>query len=199
MFNIPFIKKKEIPKNSVGTRVEDIRLIVGLGNPGQKYENTYHNAGFLFIDSMMSSEVGDERGESPKWKSLKSFRYSRVGQMILTKPNTFMNESGDAVKKILKYFDVGPEEILVIHDDSDFKLGEYKFMLGRGSAGHKGVESIINSIGTKDFYRVRIGIRKMGGKANGFVLGKIGKDDRLILDKVFEEISETISSGKTSK
>jgi len=160
-------------------------LIIGLGNPGKKYEKTYHNAGFLFIDYLTGKNPADD--------------------LILLKPTTFMNESGKSVKEALKRFSVKPEEILVVHDDSDIELGKYKISFGRNSAGHRGVESIIKSIGTKNFRRLRIGIGKISNikkdppgilrkqklkrmKAGELVLKKINKKDWGILEKVFQII-----------
>ncbi len=165
------------------------KLLIGLGNPGEKYENTYHNAGFLFLDSLL----GDLR-----LKQVKDFEYAKVDGATIVKPLTFMNESGKAVLQAIKYFKTKPEEIIVAHDDSDIELGEYKVSVSRGSAGHRGIESIIKSLRTKDFARLRIGVRReanppsppAGGygraRASDFVLKKISKIDRLLLNSAFE-------------
>lgn len=157
-----------------------IKLIVGLGNPGKEYEKTYHNAGFLAIDFFADNP--------PISRPLKS--------------DTYMNLSGGFVKKALKKYKANPEELLIVHDDSDIEFGKYKLSFGRGSAGHKGAESIIKSLGTKNFWRLRIGIgkklkadfpakvRKM--KAGDFVLKKITKTDMEILEKVFNESANKI-------
>lgn len=153
-------------------------LIVGLGNPDKKYEKTYHNAGFLFIDYLTDSRPPD----CPIAKLLKS--------------DVFMNQSGIFVKKALKKYKIKPEELLVAHDDSDIELGKYKISFGRSSAGHKGVESIIKALKIKDFRRLRIGVGKAPNvknktprkKAIEFVLKTITKQDQNLLKKVFEEI-----------
>ena len=115
-----------------------------------------------------------------------------------------MNESGRAISAAIKYFKIKPEEILIVHDDSDIEIGKYKISFGRGSAGHNGVESIIKSLKTKDFWRLRIGIRpnirinqskisiNQRLKASAFVLKKISKKDLKILEKVFEEAAQKI-------
>lgn len=153
------------------------RLIIGLGNPGEKYRLTYHNVGFLFIDYLKQKDED------------KNF--------ILLKSKVFMNKSGQAVLKAMRYFQVKPEEILVVHDDSDIELGKSKLSLGRGSAGHKGVQSIIDELKTKNFWRLRIGIGKAGlpaevrlrrTKAGEIVLKKITPADKLILEEVFNEL-----------
>jgi len=100
-----------------------------------------------------------------------------------------MNESGKAVKEAVKYFRAKPEEILIIHDDSDIELGKYKISFGRGSAGHQGVESIIKSLGTKNFWRLRIGIRRTKRKKAGeFVLKKITPADKLVWERLFSDL-----------
>ena len=151
------------------------RLIIGLGNPGKQYEKTYHNAGFLFIQYLMDKKPANSE--------------FRIQNSELLKSDVYMNESGKFVAKILKKHGVKPKEILIVHDDSDIELGKYKISFGRGSAGHRGVESIIKSFGTKNFWRLRIGIRKTAKeKAGELVLKKISKKDWEILEKVFQTI-----------
>lgn len=151
------------------------RLIIGLGNPGKEYKKTYHNAGFLFIQYLMDKKPANSE--------------FRIQNSELLKSDVYMNESGKFVAKILKKHGVKPKEILIVHDDSDIELGKYKISFGRGSAGHRGVESIIKSFGTKNFWRLRIGIRKTAKeKAGELVLKKISKKDWEILEKVFQTI-----------
>ncbi len=167
------------------------RLIVGLGNPGKEHKKTYHNAGFLFIDFLLENQ-----NYNSKFKNGKYFNYLKIDENILIKPKTFMNESGKAVKEAIKHFKAKPEELLIVHDDSDIELDKYKISFGRGSAGHRGVQSIIDALNTKNFWRLRIGIGKKKGdkrqttikKAGEFVLKKISKEDLKILEKVFKEI-----------
>lgn len=164
----------------------NFKLIIGLGNPDKKYENTYHNVGHLAVNYLKSSALC----------SLPS---------ALINSNAYMNESGNFVKKILKKYKTKPEELLIIHDDSDIILGKYKLSFNRGSAGHKGVESIIKSMGIKNFCRLRIGIRpqkneppfnktlnKKRPKAENFVLAAISKNDKKILSEVFEKLAAEI-------
>jgi len=172
------------------------RLIIGLGNPGKEYEKTYHNAGFLFIQYLMDKKPANSE--------------FRIQNSELLKSDVYMNESGKFVAKILKKHSVKPKEILIVHDDSDIELGKYKISFGRGSAGHRGVESIIKSLGTKKFWRLRIGIRRRNTqkdtqnyaekqrlfisrrKASEIVLKKISKKDWGILEKVFQTIKDEI-------
>lgn len=147
------------------------KLIIGLGNPGREYAKTYHNVGFLAVDYL---------GQNPL-----------VSKML--KSDVFMNDSGNFVKKALKKYKVRPEESMIIHDDSDIELGKYKVSFARNSAGHHGIDSIIKSLGTNDFWRLRIGIgKKAKVKAKKLVLKKISKADWEILLKVFEEISYSL-------
>lgn len=165
-----------------------IKLLIGLGNPGKEYEKTYHNAGFLFIQYLMNKKPANSE--------------FRIQNLELLKSDVYMNESGKFVAKILKKHGVKPEEILIVHDDSDIESGKYKISFGRGSAGHNGVQSIINTIKTKNFWRLRIGIRPRGDaklrgkirettrkKASEFVLKKIGKKNLKVFEKMFSEIN----------
>jgi PTH1 family peptidyl-tRNA hydrolase len=147
-----------------------MKLIVGLGNPGEKYRKTRHNIGFMVIDALADQKSDD---------------------FVLEKPGTFMNESGKAVKKLLANSKFSAADLVVVHDDIDLPLGEFKISFGRGSAGHKGVQSIIDALGTKDFQRIRIGICPEIGKpekVEEFVLKKFTKEEEMVLKKVIEEI-----------
>ncbi len=155
-----------------------MKLIIGLGNPGEKYEKTRHNAGFIAIEE------------------LKKDKPSRV---VLVKPQTFMNNSGKAVKELVDYYGVKPQDLWIIHDDIDLSIGEYKISEGQGSAGHKGVQSVIDILGTKGFNRVRIGICPSAGKPKNvedFVLKKFSKEEigklKETLKKIVEEIKNRI-------
>src|SRR3989344_6040734 len=165
-------------------------IIIGLGNPGKEYQNTYHNAGFLFTDYLNTHQISDI-------------------QCQILKSDVYMNESGKFVSKALKKSGAKPEGILIVHDDSDIELGKYKIAFARGSAGHNGVESIIKSLKTKKFWRLRIGIRPIRvvsskkkvvrKKAIEFVLKTISKKDRGILEKVFEKAVKEIFTTKTTQ
>lgn len=153
-----------------------MKLIVGLGNPGKEYENTRHNVGFLFIDKL-STEVDSQKN-------------------ILLKPQTFMNNSGMAVRTKIDFYKLSPADLIVIHDDKDLLLGEYKIQKDRGAAGHNGVQSIIDHLGTRDFMRVRIGIahedkQTMGDTAD-FVLNKFTKEEKEVLNKTVDKAIEEV-------
>ena len=150
-------------------------LIVGLGNPGEKYEKTWHNAGFLAIDVFLGKNSFPEFKLSKKFKAELSEGFLDKDKIILAKPQTFMNNSGQSVKLLIRNWKIKPDNLLVIHDDIDLPLGKIRVAKGRGSAGHKGVESIIKELKTKDFIRFRVGICPKTGKPKNvekFVLQK---------------------------
>ncbi len=157
-------------------------LIVGLGNPGKKYEKTRHNVGFRIID-VLEKEISDEN-------------------IVLLRPQTFMNQSGKAVKKLISHYSLNakPYILIVIHDDIDLPLGTIRVSQNVGSAGHKGVQSIIDELKTKNFTRVRIGIKPpllrqgFGGQAQKFVLEKFTKEEERIIEKVMKEAVEIIKT-----
>lgn len=154
--------------------IEKIKLIIGLGNPEEKFKNTYHNIGQLFIDYF------EKNTKENKYKTLKSENY--------------MNNSGFFVKNKMNYFNLKPEEILIIHDDSDINIGNYKISFEKNSAGHKGINSIIEQLKSKEFWRVRIGIRPKEyiGKAENFVLKEISKENQTLLQEIFEKIKNEL-------
>jgi len=176
-----------------------MKIIVGLGNPGKKFEKTRHNLGFMVLDRFA------RKNKFPKFKMKKEFLATvsekKIGKekIILVKPQTFMNNSGLAVKRIfekLRTSNIEPltSNLWVIHDDLDIPFGKIKISFGRGSGGHKGVQSIIDEIGRKDFVRFRIGIGKkeVGIRKEEFVLEKFSKREEKILKKVIEMVCRAI-------
>jgi PTH1 family peptidyl-tRNA hydrolase len=160
------------------------KVVVGLGNPGKAYENTYHNVGWLALAAMTGPEAGHK-----KYKEL--FEYAAIGDIVFVWPLTYMNDSGKAVREALKKFNAKPKDLLVIHDDSDLTVGAYKIASARGSAGHKGVQSIIDVLKTNAFARIRIGIRPAREakrqKAGEFALKNITPANRKIFDSIFSK------------
>ena len=130
-------------------------LIVGLGNPGEEYKHTRHNAGFLIIDRLLNVlDIKLKRRKYYLWTE----GAIKGKPVIIGKPRQFVNLSGEAVERMMNDFCIGTEKILLIHDDIDLPLGNVKFQKNRGSAGHKGVESVIERLKTTHFQRIRIGI-----------------------------------------
>ncbi len=137
-----------------------MKLIVGLGNPGEKYAKVRHNLGFMVLDAFVDKGNWGDWGHEGKLKSeiLKQVQNDTGAALILAKPQTFMNNSGMAVKLLTTYYKLPSTDVMVIHDDLDLPLGKIKVRLGGAAAGHHGVESIISSLGTDQFIRVRLGI-----------------------------------------
>jgi len=138
-----------------------MKLIVGLGNPGRKYEKTRHNLGFVVLDALLQDLTPVEK---TAWKENKRFNSltTKVGDFILAKPQTFVNASGFAVNKLANFYGIEPEDIWVVHDDLDLPLRKVKIRKGGGSAGHRGIDSIVKELGTHDFVRFRLGIGHPG-------------------------------------
>ncbi len=137
-----------------------MKLIVGLGNPGIKYEKTRHNVGFLAVDYIKNHVKYDfsEWKTNSRTNSLISDAILDDRKVVLIKPQTFMNNSGASVSAFTRMFDINHEDVIVIHDDVDIEFGKFKQQTGRGTAGHNGVQSIVEHLKTKDFSRIRIGI-----------------------------------------
>lgn len=168
-----------------------MKLVVGLGNPGRTYEKTRHNIGFVVVDAVQSQL--HKINQMSKWTLNKSFNamiaegHVAGNKTILAKPMTFMNRSGDAVGLIKQYYTLDSKDILVAHDDKDIPLGELKYQWKRGHAGQNGVRSIIDTIGTNEFYRLRIGIQTEfldTADTAEFVLGSFSLKEKLILRDV---------------
>jgi PTH1 family peptidyl-tRNA hydrolase len=132
-------------------------LLVGLGNPGDKYKLTRHNIGFLTIDQIAETDTFGFSNFSSKFEGEISLSQYKDQKIILLKPMTFMNLSGKAVQKAVQFFKLKPENIIVCHDDMDLQLGKIKVKKAGGSGGHNGIKSIDSAIG-KDYWRIRIGI-----------------------------------------
>lgn len=132
-----------------------MKLIIGLGNPGEQYAGVRHNLGFMVVDEL----VGSSKYQTA-WQDSKKFKswIAKTNDFIFVKPQTYMNNSGLAVKLVTAYYKIPPEDVVVIHDELDLPLGKIKVRMGGAAAGHHGVESIINSLGTDKFIRVRLGI-----------------------------------------
>ena len=159
-------------------------IIIGLGNPGEQYKNTRHNVGFMAVDAFAEKNSFPEFKLQKKSNSLVSLGHSPTGEpekddIILVKPQTFMNESGKAVHSLTKNYPLKTNNLVVVHDDIDLPVGTMKIIKERGSAGHKGVESIIQNIGNEGLVRIRIGI---GGskdiKAMKIVLKNFSEDEQ---------------------
>jgi PTH1 family peptidyl-tRNA hydrolase len=171
-------------------------LIVGLGNPGKKFERTRHNVGFRIADEFSRKNNFPEFKLAKKFLAEISEGFLGDKKIILAKPQTFMNTSGQAVKKLIKNYKLKLDDLIFVHDDIDLPLGKIKISAGRSSAGHKGVESIIRELKTKNFIRFRIGIKpqEKEKKTEKLVLEKFSKDEEKILKEVTEKTVEAIEA-----
>ncbi|MDR3275388.1 MAG: aminoacyl-tRNA hydrolase [Endomicrobium sp.] len=174
---------------------KQMSLFVGLGNPGQKYENTRHNFGFVVLDEIAESK----HLKFKTWDNIAeiSFYKSNNGKVWFLKPMTFMNLSGDAISSFAKYYKITSEEIFVFYDDFSIPLGEYKIRMSGSSGGHNGINSIIEHMHTGDFPRMKLGIGPLLRFMNAadFVLSQFSQEDREKINlikkisvKVFDEI-----------
>jgi len=174
-----------------------MRLIVGLGNPEKKYDRTRHNAGFMFVDFLREKfheEFNfDDWQLCKKLQSATSYGKFHGEKIILLKPQTFMNLSGEAVSAAVKYYKIKPEEMVIVHDDIDLPLGAIRIRSEGSSGGHKGLESIISQTGTK-FARIKIGIGapltssgQVKIPSEKYVLAKFTKKEEKILARVLDE------------
>ena len=171
-----------------------MKLIIGLGNPGEEYEKTRHNAGFLTVDKIVLSNEYPTLSTQSKFNSEISSGIVNDKKIIFVKPQTFMNNSGEAIRAIVDYYKISTEDIIIIHDDLDISLGEYKISKNKNSGGHKGVQSTIDHLDTKNFTRIRIGIMIENKKTptEKFVLEKFSKKEMEIVEKVIKEIENEI-------
>lgn len=154
-----------------------MKLVVGLGNPGKQYVNTRHNIGYTIVNALAETE-------RLQWSVSKKHNaeIAKKNSLLIAKPMTFMNDSGKSVHSIMAYYDLGPEDVLVCHDDADLPFGEMQLAHSKGAAGHNGIKSIIQMIGTKSFARIRFGIRNpqemVHVKAEDFVLKNFTKAEK---------------------
>lgn len=170
-----------------------MKLIVGLGNPGKNYEKTRHNIGFYIIDNYL----GDINYKE-KFNGLYYELNVDNEKVIFLKPQTYMNNSGECVSKFIKYYNIDYKDIMIIHDDLDINVGICKFKYNSTSGGHNGIKSIINNIGTKEFFRMKLGIKnEKKDDVIDFVLGKFSKNELELFDinKLYNAIDDFIKNG----
>lgn len=169
-------------------------FIIGLGNPGEKYAVTRHNAGWLFLDFIAKNESNTQWQTNAKIQS-NILKTALDGTTItLVKPQTFMNKSGVAVAKLLSFYKSNAQSLIIIHDDVDLPLGSYKYTVNSGSAGHNGIKSLFTSLKTESIARIRIGIGKSNSiPTDAYVLQKFSDDELSKLLEIFPQIQQTLS------
>ncbi len=163
-----------------------MKLIVGLGNPGSKYKNNRHNAGFLVIDELKTRITNNQIPTSK--------------QILISKSKNFMNDSGSFVLSQYTKYNIPYTSLYVIHDDLDIRLGEFKIQFGKGPKGHNGILDIEKKLGTSEFWRVRVGVdnrvQRIGDSVQGerYVLEDFVVDEKVILNKVIKEICRKLET-----
>lgn len=166
-------------------------LIVGLGNPGRKYATHRHNIGFMCVDSLShlyGITVQKRRSKATYGQGVIIGRH-----VVLAKPQTFMNTSGEAVAPLGQWFKIPPDRILVIYDDLDLDLGKVRVRPGGGSGGHNGIKSIISRLGTNSFPRIRIGIgRPVHGDPVDYVLNRFSVDQEPIIEMAYSRVDQIV-------
>jgi len=178
-----------------------IRLIVGLGNPGREYETTRHNAGYWWLDELARLQNLSFKSES-KFHGLAARGQLHGHEMLLLKPQTFMNVSGRAVGALAQFYKIAPAEMLVVHDELDLPPGVARLKMGGGHGGHNGLKDIIAHLGSKDFWRLRLGIGHPGDRADvaGYVLNDPRREERELIDEAIQRalhVAPLIVEGKT--
>ncbi len=167
-----------------------MKLVVGLGNPGREYKNTRHNIGFMVLDYYLGKVAWKNKMES-------NFYSTTINneEVIFIKPLTYMNLSGMAVSKVVKFYKIKMEDILIIQDDLDLKIGTYKIKKNSSSGGHNGIKSIISELSSEEFLRLKIGIGKNPlMPTDKYVLAKIPDDELVAIESNFPEYKEIINS-----
>ena len=182
-----------------------IKLIIGLGNPDQEYQNTRHNVGFMFLDYLVKKIDANDFAEDKKHNALVS--KSKIGKtsVVLVKPLCYVNKSGEVISKLAKFYKVKSADIIVIQDDLDIEFGSLKNSFEKNSGGHKGIQSIIKALKTNKFYRLRIGTsvrsllkareqsdKKRDAFVMDFVLAKFSPKEQDIIKKMFPDIYERL-------
>lgn len=172
-------------------------LIAGLGNPGNRYEQTRHNVGFMVLDCLV------EKLGSPHWKSSGNreqteIRFSSGRKALLVKPQTFMNRSGDALVDLLAFYKIEPAQLVVVHDDVDLPLGSLKLKLGGGDGGHNGLKSVAGRLGTTEFIRLRFGVGRPNPEDKAYqelsdwVLARFAVAEEPLVDQVVQRALQAL-------
>lgn len=163
-----------------------MKIVAGLGNPGAKYANTPHSVGFEVVDAI-AARCGASWEEKRSFNCLMAKCDFGGVHVVLLKPQTFMNLSGDAVAPAVKYTNSSAADLLVVQDDIDLPLGRVRFRKGGSSGGHNGVRNIIERLGTQDFARLKLGVGKERGNVIGHVLGKFDGESRKLMDTIVSD------------
>lgn len=172
-------------------------IIAGLGNPGKEYENTRHNAGFMVMDAL-ADKLGADISEK-KHKALCGKAVIGGEKVILMKPQTYMNSSGEALRAASDYYKVDPENVLVIYDDISLAPGQLRVRAKGSAGGHNGIKSIIAHLGTQEFPRVRVGVGEKPPRMDlaDYVLGHFSQEEKKIMESTVKEAAEAVIEAVT--
>ena len=174
-----------------------MKLIIGLGNPGKEYDQTRHNCGFMVLDHL-ANELNVEINKA-KFKGLYGKTKVKGEDVILLKPQTYMNLSGESVGEVMRFFKIAKEDILVIYDDLDLPVGKLRLRTSGSAGGHNGIKSIIQHVGGQDFKRIRVGIDKHPMiPVVDYVLGKFTKEQMVDLQSAIEQASKAAQAFITT-
>lgn len=176
-----------------------MKLIIGLGNPGKQYEHTRHNIGFDVIDAL-----ADKWGTSlnqMKFNGMYATVHRPEGKVMLVKPLTYMNLSGECVRPIMDYFDIDIEDIIVIYDDLDLEIGKLRLRQKGSAGGHNGIKSLIQHLGTQEFNRIRVGISRPPAnmKVADYVLSKFSKDEQAVVEEAVKKSCDAVETALSKK
>ena len=167
-------------------------IIAGLGNPGKEYENTRHNIGFDVIDRLAEEE--NIAVMESKHKALIGKGYVAGQKVILAKPQTFMNLSGESIREAVDYYKIDPEDIIVIYDDISLEPGQLRIRLKGSAGGHNGIKNIIAHLGTQEFPRIKVGVGNKPPRMDlaDYVLGRFPREERGLMEDAFKEAAEAV-------
>lgn len=169
---------------------KQMKMIVGLGNPGKKYEQTRHNVGFLAIDEI--ARKLDAPAMQSKFNGMYTVVHRPEGKVMLVKPLTYMNLSGECVRPLMDYYNIDVEDVIVLYDDLDFPPGEMKMRQKGSAGGHNGMKSLIAHLGTTDFKRIRLGVGRPtnGMKITDYVLGNFSKEEMPDIQQMIDQSAD---------
>lgn len=171
-----------------------VKMIVGLGNPGSKYNDTKHNIGFMAVDRIVK-KLDVNFTEDKNFKAEIGSDFINGEKIYFIKPTTFMNNSGIAVKALLTYYNISIKDMIIIYDDLDMEVGKIRFRQKGSAGGHNGIKSIIAHLGTQEFDRIKVGIGRPNGRMTviNHVLGKFDKNDEIMISNTLDKVDDAVN------
>lgn len=171
-----------------------VKMIVGLGNPGSKYNDTKHNIGFMAVDRIVK-DLDVNFTEDKSFKAEIGSDFINGEKIYFIKPTTFMNNSGIAVKALLTYYNISIKDMIIIYDDLDMEVGKIRFRQKGSAGGHNGIKSIIAHLGTQEFDRIKVGIGRPNGRMTviNHVLGKFDKNDEIMILNTLDKVDNAVN------